>query len=167
MLAPNTDKTRPMTDEMREALFNILGDITDLNVLDMYAGSGAIGIEALSRGAKSVDAVERAHTAVNVIKLNLKALGVEDDYKVFEKPAAVFVRGGDLNNKYNLIFADPPFNSYERNILDKLAKLLLRNGILILRLHGKEAVPEIYGTVLVKKKTYGDSVVCFYKQENS
>ena len=77
-------RTRPTADRVREALFSILGDVEDVRVADLFAGSGALGIEALSRGAEHATFVERDHAAVGVLRFNLAALGIVEGVEVFE-----------------------------------------------------------------------------------
>src|SRR5689334_6792402 len=88
LTAPKGRATRPTSDRVREALFSILGDITDLAVLDLFAGSGALGIEALSRGAGPATLVDSGAHAVAAIKRNLESLGIEAD--VVRQPASRF-----------------------------------------------------------------------------
>jgi 16S rRNA (guanine966-N2)-methyltransferase len=108
--APRGSRTRPTADRVREALFSMLGDVNGARVLDLYAGSGALGIEALSRGAASAVFVERDPAAVAAIERNLTAVGVE----------AVVVRQDVLRylaraeGPFELVFCDPPYDSASR-----------------------------------------------------
>jgi 16S rRNA (guanine(966)-N(2))-methyltransferase RsmD len=109
---PKTKLTRPMTDRSKETLFNILGGLVDgKHVLDLYAGSGSLGLEALSRGASDVTFVDRADWAVRVIRQNLEELKLEDAAEVMEGDALRAIdRLQKRGRKYSLIFVDPPFN---------------------------------------------------------
>jgi 16S rRNA (guanine966-N2)-methyltransferase len=108
--APRGTRTRPTADRVREALFSMLGDVGGARVLDLYAGSGALGIEALSRGAATAVFVERDPLAVAAIERNLAAIGVE----------AVVVRQDVLrylpraDGPFDLVFCDPPYDSASR-----------------------------------------------------
>lgn len=111
LTAPPGSATRPTSDRVREALFSILGPVDGLAVLDLFAGSGALGIEALSRGAGRVLFVERAPTALAALRANIAAVGVGED--------AALVHAGDARgalraarrsrDKYDLVFLDPPY----------------------------------------------------------
>jgi 16S rRNA (guanine(966)-N(2))-methyltransferase RsmD len=108
LTAPKGRATRPTSDRVREALFSILGDITDLRVLDLFAGSGALGIEALSRGAQKATLVDSGHAAVAAIRRNLDTLGLEAE--VVSQPAARFLQAASRDGRqYDLVFLDPPY----------------------------------------------------------
>ena len=109
---PKTKMTRPMTDRSKETLFNILGSLVNgKHVLDLFAGSGSLGLEALSRGCRDVTFVDQADWASEVIHRNLKSLGLSARAQVVEadvlKTITRFEKRGD---RYSLIFVDPPFN---------------------------------------------------------
>src|SRR4051812_41052217 len=106
--APKGDETRPTSDRVREALFSILGDrVQDARVLDLFAGSGALGIEALSRGAQSAVFVDDAPIAVRAVKANLD--GVEGA-EVIRRDARAFLRAArEPPRQYDLVFLDPPY----------------------------------------------------------
>src|SRR3954471_13968009 len=105
--APPGRDTRPTADRVREALFSVLGDVGGLRVLDLFAGSGALGIEALSRGAASAVFVERAPAALKALQSNLSALEIEA--RVHSGDARAFVRKARAAREtYDLVFLDPP-----------------------------------------------------------
>jgi 16S rRNA (guanine966-N2)-methyltransferase len=108
LTAPPGRGTRPTSDRVREALFSILGDVAGLRVIDLFAGSGALGIEALSRGASSALFVERDPRAARVVRANLTALDLSAPVLVRDAVAAVedAMRRGD---QYDLAFLDPPY----------------------------------------------------------
>lgn len=108
LVAPRGSDTRPTSDRVREAAFSILGDIAGARVLDLFAGSGALAIEALSRGAAQATLVDSAPTAIAAIRGNLERLDIEAE--VIGRPVARFLhsaRGGA--RQYDLIFLDPPY----------------------------------------------------------
>lgn len=112
---PKSDKVRPTTDRVRETLFNLLNnkiDFEGIKVLDLYAGSGILGIEALSRGASEVYFIEKDHSFSENIKENLSSLGITQGFKVFNMDAASFIRK-ELPFKFDLLFADPPYRYTE------------------------------------------------------
>jgi 16S rRNA (guanine(966)-N(2))-methyltransferase RsmD len=113
LIAPKGAATRPTADRVREAVFSVLGDVTDLTVLDLFAGSGALGIEALSRGARSAEFVERAAPALAALGQNLEALGLDEP--VHRGDARSFVGNASRAGRtYDLIFLDPPYRDAER-----------------------------------------------------
>lgn len=113
LVAPKGAATRPTADRVREALFSVLGDVAGLAVLDLFAGSGALGIEAASRGAAQVVFVERAKPALRALEANLGALGIEAD--VHRGDARAFVRNASqAGHTYDLVFLDPPYGDAER-----------------------------------------------------
>jgi 16S rRNA (guanine966-N2)-methyltransferase len=107
LAAPRGTRTRPTADRVREALFSMLGDVGGARVLDLYAGSGALGIEALSRGADSAVFVERDARAVAAIERNLAAVGVEAN--VVRQDVVRFLARAD--GAFDLVFCDPPYDS--------------------------------------------------------
>ena len=109
-MAPRGVRTRPTADRVREALFSMLGDVSGARVLDLYAGSGALGIEALSRGAESAVFVERDVRAVAAIGRNLESLGLEQS--VVRQDAARFL--DRAQGTFDLVFCDPPYDSASR-----------------------------------------------------
>ena len=105
------DNTRPTTDRIKETLFNILGPyIPGCRFLDLFSGSGAIGIEALSRGAKCACFVENNSNAVNVIKENLRFTKLGDEAFIIKGDALKLIDSGDLRYTYDVVFMDPPYN---------------------------------------------------------
>jgi 16S rRNA (guanine966-N2)-methyltransferase len=107
LAAPRGARTRPTADRVREALFSMLGDVTGARVLDLYAGSGALGIEALSRGAGSAVFVDRDPRAVAAIERNLESLGLEQE--VLRQDAVRFL--ARAKGTFDLVFCDPPYDS--------------------------------------------------------
>ncbi len=117
---------RPTPDRIRETLFNWLQDsIYDSDCLDLFAGSGAIGLEALSRGAKTVDFVEKNTASSNQLKSNLNLL--KSDSTVFQMDALSFLDKHAADQSYDIIFLDPP---YRQGLLDKSLKLLIAKGLI-------------------------------------
>ena len=136
--SPNSKYIRPMTDRVRVTLFDILTNKIDFNglkVLDIYSGSGSIGLECLSRGADEVHFVEQNFTIYKNLVKNIASLGVEAQCKIYKMEALKFSRMEE-HKKYDLIFADPPFfkdDIYKvaDNILNK--NFLLENGMTIIQ----------------------------------
>ena len=120
---PKTDKTHPMGDRERAAIFNRLrGDIAGKDILDAFAGSGAIGLEALSLGANSVDFLENNQKAAKTIKANVAKFKLEAQGKIVRK----------LQKEYDIIFADPPYDNPQYEYVEEILKSLKHGGIFVL-----------------------------------
>ena len=128
LVAPEGDAVRPTKDMVREAQFSALdarGAIVDAHVLDLYAGSGALAIEALSRGAETATFVERDRNAIGAIRTNLQTLGYEDRSKVVVLDAARFVEGRPPPDApFDLVLADPPYDTSDEDVTALLAALM-------------------------------------------
>lgn len=165
--APRGSKTRPTSDRVREALFMSFGDMEGWTVLDCYAGSGAQGIEALSRGASFVHFVDSGRPALEVIARNLDTLGLRDRAKVW--PVALpgaMRRLAEVVGTCDLVLADPPYGGQDaRAILAALGGCRFKSGAVVaLERHQKDEVPSAVGTlVLVRERRYGETVVNLYE----
>ncbi len=172
LYSPTDNKTRPTTDRARESLFNIVADrIEGALFLDLFAGSGAVGFEALSRGAKQVTMVEK--NEIDLIAKNCAKLKVRSGEELIVMRSDVFVAIDTLRQKeekFDIIFADPPWSDgHEKKIVDISAPLLAKNGTLIIETFSKQKMPETNpgGTIgLTRKKRYGDTSFYFYNQES-
>lgn len=148
-------KTHPMGDRERLALFNMItGEVINAVVLDAYAGSGALGIEALSRGAKSVVFVESDSSATRTIRENLKALGVDGN------AVAAKIPNYEPDELFDVVLADPPYNNFNLKEIEQLGKYVNKGGILVLS-HPGEA-PEIPGVLLRKSHKYANATISIY-----
>lgn len=112
--APRGSRTRPTADRVRQALFSVLGDIQGARVADLYAGSGALGIEALSRGAEHAVFVESSRAALDAIRHNLHSLGIEQQGTVLPLRVERASRALDEHGPYDLVLCDPPWPELER-----------------------------------------------------
>lgn len=157
---PKTPLVRPMTDLVRESLFNILGPLGDLTVLDAYAGSGAIGLEALSRGAMAVAAIEILPAAQGAIRRNLLKLKIESNYRLHAMSVEQWL--ARTPSKFDLIVAGPPFAGLEVAIINQLATLLNHNGIFVLWHTSRIDPPLLQSLQLTDSRKYGDSQLSFY-----
>jgi 16S rRNA (guanine(966)-N(2))-methyltransferase RsmD len=152
-------ETRPTPDRLREALFNVLAPrIQDAVFLDAYAGTGAVGIEALSRGAKRCIFVEKNRRAVEAIRDNLAALGLENRAEVYtSKPAPVLERV-----KADIMFLDPPYEM-EKELEAALAMLGVSGALVIAQHPSRRELPEIVGTLRkYRVLKQGDNALSFY-----
>lgn len=161
-----TNRTHPMGERIRSSLFNIINDeLEGAEVLDAFAGSGSLGLEALSRGAKHATFVERDRIAQNVITSNIQALKVADRAKLIKAPVASWYETTD--QQFDIIFADPPYHDLQLSTVGKLQKLLKPNGLMVLSYTGKGEVPTDLGVVVVDNRRYGDAVLAFYRREGA
>jgi 16S rRNA (guanine966-N2)-methyltransferase len=152
-----------MSDKVRGALFGMLGDIVGLTVLDAFAGSGALSIEAISRGAEHAVAVDIDKSAYLVIVENAKKLEIGTQLEAVKKNVAIW-SGQNLNIRFDLVLCDPPYDDLNRNILRKLPRHLTESGIFVLSWPGKEKPPEFDNLTVKKTKTYGDIQLIFYQK---
>jgi 16S rRNA (guanine966-N2)-methyltransferase len=160
--APAWDGLRPTSDKLRETLFNILAPrIEGARVLDGYAGTGAVGIEAISRGAAHVTFVEQDRRAVALIDENLTACGVDGGYTIHRGDTATVLPGLGAN-AFDLILLDPPYDIRTLTaVLDASARTLTRDGLVVLE-HATRRQPE--PSVLlepVRQVKSGDSTLTF------
>ncbi|HEX77431.1 MAG TPA: 16S rRNA (guanine(966)-N(2))-methyltransferase RsmD [Dehalococcoidia bacterium] len=162
---------RPTTQLVRGAIFSILETLTDdwHQVLDLYAGSGALGLEALSRGASWADFVERDPRCCTLIRQNLERTGFAARGRVYccqvEKALNI------LDGKYNIVFMDPPYSEPNlNNLLDELATspVLAAGSILVVPHAARSATKAAYsGLHLVKERRHGDTLISVYRKEGA
>jgi len=161
-----TNRTHPMSERIKGSLFNIIGsEVEGAAVLDAFAGSGALGLEAISRGAASATFVERDRVAQRVIDKNITTLGLTDETKLIKAPVASWLETTD--QRFDIIFADPPFHDPQFSTAMKLTKLLKPNGLMVLSYLGRGEVPTELGVVVVDNRSYGDAVLSFYRKKDA
>ncbi len=157
-------RTHPMSEKIRGALFNALGDINNLTVLDGFAGTGALSLEALSRGARTAHAVELDKTAVGIIKANAEDLGVADQLTVTRAGILAWSRRNQLK-QYDLVVLDPPYDAVSAKELLQMTRHAVKGGLIVLSLppnNGFRYAQSQQGLVL--HKNYGDAELFFYRQ---
>ena len=173
--APRGLDTRPTSDRLRETLFNVLAPrIEGAVFLDLYAGSGAVGIETLSRGAQESIFVEQADAANRVIRGNLAALGIRGGYALEARSASAAIRRlAESGRKVDLAFLDPPYasaNEYEvsLSLLGGGCVGLLANGAMVIAEHEKRReLEERYGALVrYRVLKQGDAALSFYRAES-
>jgi 16S rRNA (guanine(966)-N(2))-methyltransferase RsmD len=168
--APKGRKVRPTADRVKAALFNILPhDLSGLTALDLFAGSGNVGIEALSRGAAAATLVEVAPEVAAVVRENLERLGFADRCCVLNMPVARALRSLARDAKrFDLIFMDPPYGQgWVERILAMLQEgALLSDGAAVVAEHGaRDPLAERYGVLaLHDRRRYGDTFLSFYRR---
>jgi 16S rRNA (guanine966-N2)-methyltransferase len=157
--APRGLRTRPTADRVREALFSMLGQVTGARVLDLYAGSGALGLEALSRGAASAVFVERDPRAAAAIAANLDSVGVEAEVR--RQDALRFLaraQGG-----FDLVFCDPPYDSGPRiagSLAERLPAVLADNARIVTE--SDKRTPLVLPFPLLAERAYGDTRIAIH-----
>lgn len=164
LTAPDGSVTHPMGERVRNALFNIVSsEVIDAEVLDVFAGSGAIGIEALSRGAKRVTFVERDRAAHMSIKKNIQVLGINDRVIVAHSAIAAWLKRVNVG-QYDIIFADPPYDDLQLSTVSLLLDLLKPGALMVLSQPGRSEVPTKPGVVVVDNRSYGNANLTFYRR---
>lgn len=174
--APRGTTTRPTSDRVREALFSMLvadgvlapdDDAPGPAVLDLYAGSGALALEALSRGASRAVLVEQGKDALAAIQKNVKALDAVREAKVFASRVDRALE--KLDGPFGLVFLDPPYADVPTpafaEILARTAHLVAEGGVLVLEHASPDAPPEIPGLTLDRSRRHGDTTLTLYARD--
>lgn len=152
---PKTTKTHPMGDRERTAIFNRLRtEIPGAVILDAFAGSGAIGIEALSLGAESVDFIENNPKATQTIKANLAKLKLDAQAKIIR----------NVSKQYDIIFADPPYDNPQYAYIEKLLDSLKPGGIFVLSHPESPAPLDFHGLSLFSDRSYAAAHIKMYQK---
>jgi len=161
--SPRTQRTHPMSDKVRGALFNALGELHGLTVLDAFAGSGALSFEAVSRGAAHVLAIDIDSEAVKTIAKNIQMLDLTDMIDVRRKNISGWSRNNQ-NQQFDIVLADPPYDDIRPDVLERLTRHVTPRGIFILSWPGSEPIREFAGLEQISNKDYGDAQLVFYRQ---
>lgn len=168
---PSSTATRPTSDRVRESIFNILAhgaasvEIAGARVLDLFAGTGALGLEALSRGARFCQFVDESAEARGLIRRNADALGVIGLAKIWRRDAANLGPCAP-QSPFGLVFVDPPYN---RGLGEKALASLVEGGwlspgaVVVLEEAEKAAISEVPGLLLIDQRSYGDTQVRFLR----
>jgi 16S rRNA (guanine(966)-N(2))-methyltransferase RsmD len=164
------ERLRPTSDRLRETLFNVLGEsVVGAVFVDLYAGSGAVGIEAASRGAEWVYFIESHRPAARLMEANLMALGIESGAEILAVDALAGLRQLEQRSaRLDIVYLDPPYREakeYERALSHLgLGTLLVRSGVVVAEHHPKQPPAERYG-LLVRHRTLrqGNAVLSFYR----
>ena len=163
------NRTRPTSGGIKESLFNILQEISGESFVDLFAGSGNVGLEALSRGASKVVFIEKDAVMANSIKRNAREMGFSDKCKVLAAEAVKGIRQVHKDGEiFDIVFADPP---YERDFIKKIfqclgeANIVAEDGVLIVQHSKREQVlgQQTGNFVLTDQRRYGDTLLSFYK----
>jgi 16S rRNA (guanine(966)-N(2))-methyltransferase RsmD len=159
--------TRPLSSIAKSSLFSIIQkDLENTIILDLYAGSGALGIEALSRGAIEVDFVEIDKAACNIIRENLVRTKFDNYAIVNPIPAEIFLRyNKNVDLRYDFIFIFQPYDKTNENIISKSMHLLKDTGMIIFERDSTREEKNITGLEIVNIKKYGKTAMTFYKKK--
>lgn len=162
--SPHGHRTHPMSEKIRGAIFNALGDIEGLSVFDPFTGSGALSFEAVSRGAARATAIDNDKSAYNIAKKNILSLGIDDKVHVTH----AFNGSWSTRHKvelFDLVLLDPPYDLYEVEEVEKLAQHTKKGGIAVFSLPNKARLildPKKFD--LLNSKSYGDATLSFYRR---
>lgn len=162
-------ETRPTLDRVKESLFNIIGSrVIDTEFLDLFAGTGAIGIEAISRGAKHALFVETNPRAVKIIRENLEITGLADQGEIMAADVEMALKAvANADRKFDMIFMDPPYlKKLGQKTLTSLMQfgVLTKNGLVIVESSKMDELPLQEGPLkMVRQEKYGDTTLTFYQ----
>jgi 16S rRNA (guanine(966)-N(2))-methyltransferase RsmD len=172
LLSPKNRLIRPTSDRVKESLFNIvsvlLGDFDRCSVLDIFAGSGALGIEALSRGAASAVFIDRDKESAALIRKNLEMCQFVGRARVLEKDALLALTLlGRSEPPYRLVFIDPPYgHGLAEKVLGHLAEspLIDENTVVVVEISSREHLPAAYDPLMqFDRRVYGDTAIAFFR----
>jgi len=163
-VAPRGSATRPTTDRVREAVFSILGSLSGLRVVDLFAGSGALGIEALSRGASSAVFVESSRVALVALRTNLQELDLEPCATVLGAPVERSRSALERLGPFDLALCDPPWARLASvsGWLEQSVPAWLSPGARLVLEHDKRDAPAIASLALRERRSWGDSAVSIF-----
>jgi 16S rRNA (guanine966-N2)-methyltransferase len=158
-----------MTDRIKESLFSALGDVTGVSVLDLYAGSGSLGIEALSRGAARATFVESAHEAILKLEENVEATGFKSQSEIFWAEVSPTI-SKDATERVDLIFLDPPYSTGQQLVRADLEALVMGGfladeGRVVLHRPAKERRHHPLGLECIWDREYGQSALYVFTHE--
>ena len=161
------DSVRPTTDRVKESVFNLIRDyVSDSVCLDMFAGSGALSFEAISRGASGAVLLDTDKRSVEIIRRNAASLGFEEQCEIRNEDC--FIYAERTGEKFDIIFLDPPYNKgFIEPVLDKIAEkeLLADGGIIVLESDNTDFSGEREGLAVLKQRRYGRTYITVYEKQ--
>ena len=160
IIAPKGTATRPTSDRVRENAFNLIGPVDGAEVLDLFAGSGALGLEALSRGAERVVFVDSDRDACRTINANLDKLKLHATVLCQDVLRAV----GSERRAYDLVLCDPPYDFDRTRLAPHFARLLQPDGLLVYESAGREPPPELPLLAPTTSRKYGSARLTLYRR---
>lgn len=159
---PRGHRTHPMSERIRGALFNSLGDITGYSFLDAFSGSGSVAIEALSRGAINVHAVEINADSFETLKLNRDKVTDSSELQVHRANIKTWLKNQE--EQFDIIVADPPYDAVSMRALDVVADYVIKDGLLIVSLPPAEHM-KLKNFIKLDEKRYGNAKLVFYRRK--
>ena len=159
IVAPKGRATRPTSDRVRENAFNLIGPVDDADGIDLFAGSGALGLEALSRGAARMTFVESDRDACRTINANLDALGLRGTVLCQDVARAL----GQERHDYDLVLCDPPYDYDLGRIAGAFQRLVRADGVLVLESTSRAEAPELEGLSVRTSRRYGSARLTLYE----
>jgi 16S rRNA (guanine966-N2)-methyltransferase len=170
LVAPHGHATRPTSDRVREALFSVLGNVSGARVLDLYAGTGALGIEAVSRGATRAVFVENGRPALAALRENITTLDLGSATRVIAQPVLRALEGLAAEAPFDLVLLDPPYAALaeaSRVLAAVPGKLTAPDARIVLEHASRDAPPTPAGLSLVFTRAYGDTSVSLYAPDET
>lgn len=152
-----------MSDKIRGAIFNILGDIEDLTVLDAFAGSGALAFESLSRGASFATLIEIDKQAAQTCQQNIEVLGLGGSTKLVQANIKSWA-SNQTDLLFDIVMCDPPYDAVLESLIFHIAKLVAPVGTLVLSWPISEPIPAINHMQVLQHKVYGNATLVFYQR---
>ncbi|PID30629.1 16S rRNA (guanine(966)-N(2))-methyltransferase RsmD [Candidatus Saccharibacteria bacterium] len=162
--SPHGHRTHPMSEKARGAIFNALGDVAGLSFLDAYAGSGALSIEAISRGGSSTLAIDVDTAAVKTIAENCKTLGITNVVQVLRKNVSGWSRNNQTQ-QFDIVMADPPYDDIRPDVLARLTAHVKPGGVYVLSWPAGAALPALQHMEQIAHKPLGDIHLVFYRKK--
>lgn len=161
--APNGHRTHPMSEKIRGAIFNALGDITGLTLLDAFTGSGALCFEAASRGAEAAIGIDIDKMAITTAVKSAENLGLKESVRFIRANASSW---SDNNETalFDVVILDPPYDDVRPDLLKKLAKHCKANGVLVVSLPPNAPVSQLTGFEEINSKDYNDATLQFFRR---
>jgi len=164
--APRNTSTHPMSDRARGGLFNTLGDISGMTVLDAFAGSGALSFEAVSRGAASVVAIENDRAAQLAITKSIAALDIGNEARLVKASAGSWLVTNP-NAQFDLIICDPPYDDPHTDLLTQLAKRVRPDGVFVVSWPAKQTPPSFAGLTQLSAHAYAGAQLIFWRAKSA
>ncbi|GAB1370317.1 16S rRNA (guanine(966)-N(2))-methyltransferase RsmD [Candidatus Kapaibacterium sp.] len=162
--------TRPTSDRVKESMFNVLEnliDFEDLFVLDLFAGTGALGLESMSRGAENVTFVDKDRKSFEIIKFVTNELRInKNSFEFYSTDVIKFLKNYKSNIKFDLVFADPPYDKFDYNLLiDTISESAILNaqGIFVVEYRNGMVIQQSQALELLSQKEFGDTNYNIYK----
>lgn len=169
LAGPKSPLIRPVSDKVKEALFNILGSVENLSVLDLFAGTGSVGLEAVSRGAAKVVLVDSGFEALKIIHQNIVACHLDEAAEVLRGNIPhILKKLAKKEQRFDLVFVDPP---YDRGLINPSLSALLEFKLidaqsLVIIEHSPREIPACKGLSLTDRRKYGQTYVSFFKNSS-